>query len=126
MKIKGSKKIRQNIPLLVNSLSHPDYPAFLSALKERILRARISAARAVNGEMIMLYWDILGEALRRSSGRRAGGIRWWRFWQKIFGGSFQTCEDFLTEMCGTCGVSLRRTHRRNFCHKLLQKWQVIN
>ena len=39
-------------------LSHADYPAFLTALKERILRARISAARAVNRELILLYWDI--------------------------------------------------------------------
>ena len=34
------------------------YRAFLSALKERILHARISAARKVNFELILLYWDI--------------------------------------------------------------------
>jgi len=39
-------------------LSLPDYPRFLAALKERIARARISAARAVNRELILLYWDI--------------------------------------------------------------------
>lgn len=38
--------------------SHPDYPAFLAALKARILHARISAARAVNHELVLLYWDI--------------------------------------------------------------------
>ena len=38
--------------------SHPDYPAFLAALKERILRARLSAARAIHQELISLYWDI--------------------------------------------------------------------
>src|SRR5687767_5203410 len=38
--------------------SHPVYTAFLAGLKERILRARISAARAVNHEVILLYWDI--------------------------------------------------------------------
>ena len=38
--------------------SHPDYPAFLAALKERILRARISAARAINNELVLLYWDV--------------------------------------------------------------------
>jgi predicted nuclease of restriction endonuclease-like (RecB) superfamily len=38
--------------------THPDHPSFLAALKERILRARISAARAVNQELILLYWDI--------------------------------------------------------------------
>ena len=35
-----------------------DYPAFLAALKERILHARTSAARAVNRELVGLYWDI--------------------------------------------------------------------
>ena len=43
---------------MTTSISHPDYPAFLVALKERILRARISAARAVNHELVLLYWDI--------------------------------------------------------------------
>ncbi|MBX3276397.1 MAG: DUF1016 family protein [Acidobacteria bacterium] len=39
-------------------ITHPDYPAFLSTLKERILHARTSAARAVNRELVLLYWDI--------------------------------------------------------------------
>jgi predicted nuclease of restriction endonuclease-like (RecB) superfamily len=38
--------------------THSDYPAFLAALKERILHARTSAARAVNRELVLLYWDI--------------------------------------------------------------------
>jgi predicted nuclease of restriction endonuclease-like (RecB) superfamily len=40
------------------ALSLPDYPAFLAALKARILDARTSAARAVNRDLILLYWDI--------------------------------------------------------------------
>jgi predicted nuclease of restriction endonuclease-like (RecB) superfamily len=43
---------------MTKALSLPDYPAFLAALKERVLRARISAGRAVNSELIRLYWDI--------------------------------------------------------------------
>lgn len=43
---------------MTTTLSHPDYPAFLAALKERVRRARISAGRAVNNELIHLYWDI--------------------------------------------------------------------
>lgn len=39
-------------------LAVPDYPAFLTALKQRILHARTSAAVAVNRELILLYWDI--------------------------------------------------------------------
>ena len=36
----------------------PDYAAWLREVKSRILSARISAARAVNRELILLYWDI--------------------------------------------------------------------
>ena len=36
----------------------PDYLVFLAELKERILHARISAARAVNHGLVLLYWDI--------------------------------------------------------------------
>lgn len=43
---------------MTTALTHPDYPAFLAEVKERILRARISAARAVNNELVLLYWDI--------------------------------------------------------------------
>jgi DUF1016 N-terminal domain len=35
-----------------------DYDQFLSVLKTRIQTARISAVRAVNRELILLYWDI--------------------------------------------------------------------
>jgi predicted nuclease of restriction endonuclease-like (RecB) superfamily len=40
------------------TLSLPDYPTFLAALKERILHARTGAARAVNHALVLLYWDI--------------------------------------------------------------------
>jgi predicted nuclease of restriction endonuclease-like (RecB) superfamily len=43
---------------MTKALFHPDYPAFLAALKERILHARTTAARAVNHELVLLYWDI--------------------------------------------------------------------
>ena len=36
----------------------PDYAAFLTELKGRIASAQLSAARAVNRELILLYWDI--------------------------------------------------------------------
>ena len=35
-----------------------DYARFLSTLKSRIQTARVSAARAVNRDRILLYWDI--------------------------------------------------------------------
>ncbi len=43
---------------MTKAIFHPDYPAFLAAVKKRILHARASAARAVNRELVLLYWDI--------------------------------------------------------------------
>lgn len=40
-----------------------DYPAFVAEMKARIASARLSAARAVNRELVDLYWDI-GAAIR--------------------------------------------------------------
>lgn len=43
-------------------LSTPEYRAFVTTLKTRVTTARLSAARAVNRDLILLYWDI-GRAL---------------------------------------------------------------
>ena len=43
---------------MTKTLAPPDYTAFLADLKKRILQARTSAARAVNRDLILLYWDI--------------------------------------------------------------------
>jgi predicted nuclease of restriction endonuclease-like (RecB) superfamily len=40
------------------SLPSPDYATWLTSLKARIQSARISAARAANRELILLYWDL--------------------------------------------------------------------
>ena len=37
---------------------NPDYAAFLTAVKNRIHSARLNAGRAVNRELMLLYWDI--------------------------------------------------------------------
>ena len=41
-----------------NSLNSPDYLRFVADLKARIQSARLSAARSVNRDLILLYWDI--------------------------------------------------------------------
>jgi len=43
-------------------LATPDYRRFIEDLKARVTAARISAARHVNRDMILLYWDI-GQAI---------------------------------------------------------------
>ena len=40
------------------SIASPEYRQFIEQLKARVLSARLSAARAVNRDLIMLYWDI--------------------------------------------------------------------
>ncbi len=44
--------------MTTKSLISPDYVAFVNDLKARIQSARVSAARAVNRDLILLYWDI--------------------------------------------------------------------
>ena len=38
--------------------ANPDYARFVSELKARVEAARLSAARSVNRDLILLYWDI--------------------------------------------------------------------
>jgi hypothetical protein len=40
------------------ALVTPDYRKFIEDLKARIFAARVSAARHVNRDLILLYWDI--------------------------------------------------------------------
>ncbi len=40
------------------SIVSPAYQRFIEELKGRVLSARVSAARAVNRDLILLYWDI--------------------------------------------------------------------
>ena len=39
-------------------MTSPEYRQFIEDLKARVISARISAARAVNRDLILLYWDI--------------------------------------------------------------------
>ncbi|EHQ36275.1 DUF1016 N-terminal domain-containing protein [Methanoplanus limicola] len=48
---------RRNLP--------DDYSGFLSDLKRRIREARVKAALSVNRELILLYWSIGSDILRR-------------------------------------------------------------
>ena len=40
------------------SIASPEYRRFIEQLKARVASARVSATRAVNWDMILLYWDI--------------------------------------------------------------------
>lgn len=48
------KQFEKNLRLTI-----PDkYQSFLKDIKERILKAQYDALKAVNKELILLYWDI--------------------------------------------------------------------
>jgi len=54
------------------SLIPQDYAAFLVELKQRVMAARIHAARAVNYDLVLLYWDI-GQGIVEKQKREAWG-----------------------------------------------------
>ncbi|MFH1969492.1 MAG: DUF1016 N-terminal domain-containing protein [Verrucomicrobiota bacterium] len=46
-------------------MASPEYRRFVEDLKARVISARLSAARAVNCDLILLYWDIGCEILEK-------------------------------------------------------------
>jgi hypothetical protein len=50
-----------------------DYARFVEDLKHRIDGARLSAARAVNRELVALYWWGIGQPIREQQARRGWG-----------------------------------------------------
>ena len=48
-------------------IGNKDYASFLKDIKSRIQSARITAVRAVNRELIGLYWEI-GRMIYRTAG----------------------------------------------------------
>ena len=50
--------------MTMTELTTPDYPGFLTEIKSRIRRAQYQALRAVNKELVSLYWD-LGQSIHQ-------------------------------------------------------------
>jgi len=48
----------------MSELTTPDYPDFLMEVKARIRAAQYQAMRAVNHELVALYWD-LGQSIHQ-------------------------------------------------------------
>lgn len=79
-----------------SSLFPDDYNSFLSNLKNRIRRAQVKAAIAVNEEMITLYWEIGQEILDRQKQQGYG--------TKVVD---QLAKDLKKEFPGLTGFSAR-------------------
>jgi len=52
------------------------YANWLGELKHRIHRAQQRAALAVNGELVLLYWQIGRDILQRQAGGPRSSSRW--------------------------------------------------
>jgi hypothetical protein len=57
------------------TLLPPDYASWLTALKARIQSAQISAARAANSELILLYWGLVRCIVEKQQQPWAGAIQ---------------------------------------------------
>ena len=83
-------------------MTSPEYRQFIEDLKARVISARISAARAVNRDCILLYWDIgrgdRGEAADARLGRFGGG----NGCGGLATGVSRTRPAFRRAMCGGC------------------------
>ena len=102
------------------ALITPDYAAFLTEVKGRIHSARLNAGRAVNRELVLLYWDI-GRGIvekQQTAGwgdavveRLAGDLR----------AEFPDMRGFSQAMCGECGSFSKIIPLPNFSRRLREK-----
>ena len=76
--MRGEVKKTSNLAVTVQ----PEYRLFVEELKSRVIAARISAARAVNTDLVFLYRD-LGCGIAKNSSFTAGANRWCRAWRPI-------------------------------------------
>jgi len=53
----------------------PEYATTLREIKERVSKARVSAALAANAAMVLLYWDIGQIILGRQPRMQKAGVR---------------------------------------------------
>jgi len=66
-------------------MANPEYRKFIEELKARVTAARFTAARHVNRDMILLYWDI-GRGIVEKQQILGWGSRWWKWSRQICGG----------------------------------------
>lgn len=94
-----------------------DYAAFAADLKTRIASARLTAARAVNSELVALYWDI-GAATREKQAVQGWGDGVVERLSSDLRRSFRGTTGFSAIDHGACAKCTRPTRRRTFSHSL--------
>jgi hypothetical protein len=90
-----------------------DYVEFVTGLKQRIVSARLHAARAVNRDLILLYWDI-GKGIVEKQGAMGWG-------DSVVEALADDLQRAFPGTSGTCVGFTPRTPIPKFCGKLSQK-----
>ena len=83
----------------MSKLLPSDYTSLLSEIKERVQRAQLSALKAVNKELVQLYWDI-GRMIVDRQGEES-----WRTWGQAVAENL--ARDLRAEFPGMKGFSRR-------------------
>lgn len=101
------------------SILAPDYAAFFTEVKNRIQSARLQAGRAVNRELVLLYWDIGHGIVDKQRTLGWGDAVVERFATDLRA-EFPNMTGFSPRMCGECDNSSRRIRVQIFSHKLCE------
>ena len=109
------KKLR-DATLIIN----PDYQQFIEELKARVVSARITVARAITHEEILLYWDI-GQSIVEKQQFHSWAIPSLKWWQRTCKRHFPECVDFPQTASGECGSFTRNMQPPHFRNSLFQK-----
>ena len=99
-------------------MTSPEYRQFIEDLKTRVVSARISAARAGNREMILLYWDIGQRYCGAAADARLGGIGGRNGRGGSPAGVSRNARILPGEMSGECANSTSSTPVRQFSRRL--------
>ena len=93
----------------------PDYTAWLCEMKARIRSAHLSAARAVNRDMILLYWDI-GRGIVEKQKEQGWG-------QSVIDHLSQDLRTAFPAVTGFSSRNLRNMKRFYTVYSSFEKWQ---
>lgn len=99
----------------------PEYRQFVADLKARIGAAQLSAARAVNRDLILLYWDI-GRAIVEKQTLLGWGESVVEQLARELRQAFPQMRGFPSRTSGGCGNCIRSAPPTNFSHRLRENW----
>ena len=101
-------------------LTSVEYQSLKNEITKRIRSAQYEALKAVNKEMIALYWEMAG-ASQNSRQHSDGESLLWKTFPKIFKRSFRAYKDSVRGICGIWHDSILNINQIKFCNHWSQK-----